>query len=464
MKFIKKAVAALLGLTMSFSLFACGGESDTSSDATNSGPLSGLLGQGNLEEGEGAKYLEGIVDAVKEANTITLDFDFSYSMESSGKANGVSPANGDTVTVSTSTMTVDVTLNCVFAKTENGYNASIKGNLTGTEDEYKYEEPVEMRIVDGVVYNYDSDDEIWESESFTDLIGEEGSQVYTVLETIYTALNSEEIDLSKVYAYLGPVLEQYCYISNNKYNFELDLKDEMNETLQYLANLDYNQTAEAFLNDVLKQLGAETTVKAIIDELASYGTYTVGDAYEALNEWLQQEYQTDANGLKNELVKEVETLLAEFKDYIPPLEYVQISTYIEQIKNANLDELITPYKDFSVDNLVTLATGNQFTSMENMLNYLHELLSSMTANDLLKGMGMNDFVEIVQEFKDLSFTDYKQTFAMKFNGFKISSASETVKVGFTYDGTYGKAKLDVSESFELKLSSATTTIEAPIAA
>ena len=77
MKKFQKVTAMLLGLTMSVSLFACGGEGDSSSKGKEPDNILGVELPGNLEEGEGKQYLDGAVVAFKEANTVTIEYAMS---------------------------------------------------------------------------------------------------------------------------------------------------------------------------------------------------------------------------------------------------------------------------------------------------------------------------------------------------------------------------------------------------
>ena len=78
-------------------------------------------------------------------------------------------------------------------------------------------------------------------------------------------------DLSEVYQHFGPVFEQHIVVQNNAYNFELNLVDDAKATIDYFTNLNYAQTLETYINSILVELGAETTIVEILDKIAAYG-------------------------------------------------------------------------------------------------------------------------------------------------------------------------------------------------
>ena len=451
MKLFKKVTAALLGLTMSFSLFACGGGDNTSS-SSKGGSEGGLIGGGNLEDGDGAKYLEGAIDAFMEANTITVEFDLVSQVSD------------------TESFTADVEIDAtyVLAKTENGYNMSFKGVFKETEDGESSEDPAEVYIVDGWVYEYDDYEEAWQKYSLADSMPEG----FDMISEIYNMLTSEDADLSQVYELLGPILEEFCYIENDAYNFELDLKDEVNAAIDYIANLDYSQTLEAYLNSVLDELGADTTVKDILDEVATYGSYTVGEAYADLNDLLEKEIDMDVNGLKNELVKELKALdLSMVEDYVPAEYLEELSAMITMVEGMDIDALVADFAEISVDDLVSMMLGGaaggpatyseEQSALKALVNSVYQMLSTTSLEDMFTLMGMREFTEIAEELGHASISDLSESLSIKFNGYKISSVSYDAKIGCDYNNSPRKAGAAATVSCNVSLSSAVTEIKVP---
>lgn len=509
MKFFQKAAAAVLALTMSFSLFACdgsgndseskenssssvstvdessegasegngdessesasednGGESSASAD--DSGNTSG--GDDPVEEGEGAKYLEGAIDALRESNTITLNFEFKATMV-------------DPILELDDLAKIDI--DCTFAKTEDGYNMHAQGTVgaTGSKKtdpdssvavyatENYSEQVVDVYIVDGFLYAYDAD-EGWSKENLEELFNGEDltawSQVVIAsISMIYDTIFSEDADLSEVYEVLGPVLEEYCTIENDTYVFELDVKDEVNDALSYLANLDYTQTVETYLNDVLETLGAETTVKGILTDVAACGSITVGEIYESLNEILEEEIGMDVNGLKNEVVAQLNLYVENLPDAMPEEVLAELQQAITMIEELDVDALVAEYADMTVDDIIRyymspgMIPEDSTGALKQLTDMAYQTLSTTTLADVLASAEI-DVEALVKNCSTLSITDLGETLSIKFNNYKISTIDYSVKAGFIYnDEVTMNSDFDASASFKAAFSSEVTEIKLP---
>lgn len=493
MKLFQKAAAAVLALTMSFSLFACDGSgndseskqdssssvstvegssesaggntSESGNSAEDSGNTSG--GDDPVEEGEGAKYLEGAIDALRESNTITLNFEFQATL--------VDP-------ILELDNLAKINVDCTFAKTEDGYNMHAHGTVgaTGSEKsedssvsvyatESYSEQVVDVYIVDGFLYAYDAVDG-WDKVSLDELFNGEdlawNQVVISYVSMIYDAIFSEDADLSEVYEVLGPVLEEYCTIENDTYVFELDVKDEVNGALSYLANLDYTQTVETYLNDVLETLGAETTVKGILTDVAACGSITVGEIYETLNEILEEEIGMDVNGLKNEVVAQLKPLLENLPDAMPEEVLAELQQAITMIEGLDVDALVAEYATVTVDDIINMyiapgAEGDSSGALKQLTDMAYQTLSTTTLADVLASAEI-DVEDLVKTCSTLSITDLGETLSIKFNNYKISTIDYSVKTGFIYnDEVTMNSDFDASASYKVAFSSEVTEIKLP---
>lgn len=494
MKLFQKAAAAVLALTMSFSLFACDGSgndseskqdssssvstvegssesaggntSESGNSADDSGNTSG--GDDPVEEGEGAKYLEGAIDALRESNTITLNFEFQATL--------VDP-------ILELDNLAKINVDCTFAKTEDGYNMHAHGTVGATGSEksedssvsvYATEsysmQVVDVYIVDGFLYTYDEVDG-WNKVSLDELFNGEDTTasnlvVITYVSMIYDAIFSEDADLSEVYEVLGPVLEEYCTIENDTYVFELDVKDEVNDALSYLANLDYTQTVETYLNGVLENLGAETTVKGILTDVAACGSITVGEIYESLNGILEEEIGMDVNGLKNEVVAQLNLYVENLPDAMPEEVLAELQQAITMIEGLDVDALVAEYADMTVDDILYYyvtngAEGDSSGVLEQLTDMAYQTLSTTTLADVLASAEI-DVEALVKNCSTLSITDLGETLSIKFNNYKISTIDYSVKTGFIYnDEVTMNSDFDASASFKAAFSSEVTEIKLP---
>ena len=500
MKKFQKVAAMLLGLTMSVSLFACGGSGDDSSKENGSDNILGIELPGNLEEGEGEQYLDGAVEAFKAANTVTIEYTMSASWNSTVKTPYAAAEETDGVAMG-------LNFKATLAKAEEGYNIAIEA--TSTEQDWGEEvmtSPFKVYIVDGYVYEYDYDEETWDSIALEELVGdyvhdydiepltsvEEDKKLpdrtltpwATLISTAIMSVVSGDIadvDFSAVYDILGPVVEALAFIENSEYKFNLDAKEDVTTALQTLANIDYTQTVEAYINNALKESGSKETVKSILDEIASYGAKTVGEIYKDFNETLKTETGKDLNGLKAELVAKLKEIdLTVLEAYIPAEELMQVNAIITQIEAFDIDEMIKPYEKMTIDELLSSSMGGDMmpyaaapeaSALKSITDMIYTQLQTMTLQQALYSMDMNEIMELSKQAKYVSVSDLSEKLSIKFNGYKFSSMNFEAKVGGSYNNTSDAtaiekiaATLSTNVACKVNFSSETTTITAPVIA
>ena len=431
MKKFQKVAAMLLGLTMSVSLFACGGSGDDSSKENGPDNILGIELPGNLEEGEGKQYLDGAVEAFKAANTVTIEYTMDYSYSITENSPYVAEAE-------TETMSMNLTVKATLAKTEAGYNVSIDVNATGSEDGELYTEELKLAYIDGFVYNsdfnYDEDEGVWEEIAWADLVNPDTTLPTYNYDLITAFLTGElnNVDFSSIYDILGPVVEALAFIENNEYKFNLDMKQDVTTALQTLANIDWTQSVEAFINNALKECGSDKTVKSILDEIAAYGAKTVGEVYQEFNKALKDETGKDLNGLKNDLVAKFKNIdFAAFENHIL---FSEVLAVINQIEAMDIDELIKPYEAMTIDELLPLVTGSP-TTFKAITDMIYESLSTMTLEGALYSMNMIELRQFAQQAKYITVDDLSEKLSVKFQGYKFSSMNFQAKIGGKYDNT-----------------------------
>ena len=477
MRKFQKVAAMLLGLTMSVSLFACGGDGGDSSSKEN-GPdnILGVELPGNLEEGEGEQYLDGAVEAFKAANTVTIEYTMSASWNSTVKTPYAAAEETDGVALG-------LNFKATLAKAEEGYNIAIEA--TSTEQDWGEEvmnSPFKVYIVDGYVYEYDYDEETWDSIALEEIANVEGNEDMPAY--IGNAINAfisgdvADVDFSAVYDILGPVVEALAFIENGEYKFDLDAKEDVTTALQTLASIDYTQTVETYINNALKESGSKETVKSILDEIASYGAKTVGEIYKDFNETLKKETGKDLNGLKAELVAKLKEIdLTALEAYIPAEELMQVNAIITQLEAFDIDEMIKPYEKMTIDELLSSSMGGgmmpyaaapEASALKSITDMIYTQLQTMTLQQALYSMDMNEIMELSKQAKYVSVSDLSEKLSIKFNGYKFSSMNFEAKVGGSYNNTSDAtamekiaATLSANVSCKVNFSSETTTITAP---
>lgn len=500
MKLVKKVAATLLGLTMAFSFGACdflgiGGKTD-SSDSNgweNSSP------DGNDgATGEGAKYMEGLVNSIREANTLTVNVEFNYAYEEVDKTFGTSIYDeeyGDYVhddwndseeTYASGDITV------VIAKVGEAYSLSLEGTVSYSDVYYDYDyetenyeeqikiteedtKTVKSSIIGDTAYIYNAEENQWYKTPIDWAQIEVGRPVGapTAANTVMTALAElyatlMEGDLTEVYNVLGPIFEQTLMIDiqNQKYEFELSVAEDINAAINYLTNLDYNQTVLSYLNSVLTEVGAETTVEEMLRNVAPKGTMTVQELYTQLNAALVEETGKDINGIKNELIEKLD--INQFKDYADEETFAQISQMYTMISELNVETELAPYMSLTLNDLITMMFASQEEGAEPvevtlgmLVEEMISMLDSVTLENALGDMTDGEYFYALETLQNLDLNELSESVAIQFNGYKVSKVDYDCSIDFTYEDDTIRQVGDVSAKLSIVLSSETTTLTAP---
>lgn len=493
MKLLKKATTGVLALVMSFSFFACDGEtpgdsSPTTSTPPASSPTDSSGGEDVTITGEGEKYLEGVVNAIRAAQTITMDVAFTHDYSDKDLAHGTGNTYDDDYDSSiVEKFTFDAT--ATFSKTADSYNAHIKMDYSAAyeygeypEDNETYSETVEMYLANGFLYGFNKDLDRWEKFNIDEYLEYANSQevatniaVVSYLEPILEFYNFLMTgDWSDFYKQFGPVFEQNIVVQNNAYNFDLNLVDDVKGAFDYLINLDYTQTLESYINAILAELGAETTVADILATIATYGDYTMGQAYDELSLLIQEQTGMTVNELKNKLIEEFDTEILEM--YFPAEQLTEILATLEEIKAMDAAELIEPYKTMTVNDVIAMMYESGYNeeevmpmdvmyeeapTLEELIAEISQIVSMMTLEDVLASMEYSS--ELIKSvLSNITINKLGQRAVLRFNGYAISSVELATDVDLT-EGIPNDflAKVVMKMTEKLALSNETTTITPP---
>jgi hypothetical protein len=492
-KLLKKTTVGILALVMSFSFFACDGETPNDSSPSASTPPassstdSSSGGEDVTVSGEGEKYLEGIVNAIRAAQTITLDIAFDYDYSDTDLAHGTNNAYDDGYNSSfIEKASFDAT--ATFSKTADGYNAYIKMDTSSAyeygeypEENDAYSETVEIYMANGFIYGFNADLERWEKISIDEMLEYSDSEEAAnggITIALQSALEFYNFlmtgDLSEVYQHFGPVFEQYIVVQNNAYNFELNLVDDAKATIDYFTNLNYAQTLETYINSILVELGAETTIVEILDKIAAYGDYTMGEAYEELSVFIQEKTGMTINELKNKLLEEFDTAILEI--YFPADQLAEILASIEEFKAMDVAELIEPYSTITVNDVIAMIYESSYNedeimpmdvmyeeapTLEELIAELTQLVKAMTLEDVLASMDYSSST-IKTILSNITIDKLGQRAALRFNGYAISSIELVTDIDLSEGlADYFLARFVIKTTEKLALSNETTTITPP---
>ena len=495
MKIFKKITASLLALLMSFSFFACDGMStdDSSSifngDSSNSQPDSSSGNEDVGTTGEGEKYLEGIVNSIRSAQTITMNITMSTTdtfqdNDYGSEEDNFNDSHSDAISLSGSV---------VLSQTSDGYNMMFELESKETyvdfddnPDNYEYSDTMTGYIVDGFIYGFNEDMERWEKIDIDALLDNEivddgeaavgmAPSLAIVFESMAELYNMFMTgDFTEMYKALGPIFEQTIVVENNAFVFELDIVEEVKDAIDYIKNIDYKQTIETYVNSILASLGAEVTIADILAEIATYGDYTVGQAYDAIKALIEEETGLTMNEFKNKLIEELDLSILE--GYLSKEEYQMVISSIQSFKAVDLDEMVNPYREMTVNDILNMMFAGPNTeggmeymtvmeepaiTLEDLIAQISEMIKTMTLEDVVTSIGLT--VEtIITELSYLSIDKLASGVSLRFNGYAISSIELTENWQFSYNNpTSYSESITLASSVKISLSNETTTITPP---
>ncbi len=518
MKLIKKIATGLLALTMSFSFVACEipflgdlNEAKGSSSSWGTGnpnnpddpnnpntPNTPSTGGSTQLRGDGAKYLSGLVSSVSNAQTLEMSVEFLMDYQMIDRTFGTY-VYGDSYSYyddenDSQKMYASANFAVTLTKADPFYNVHLKGSIEALEEYYEYWNDnalvsdseigeVEVYVIgETVYYRAQENGEVsspWYKQTFSweEILesvkgDEEVSGSMAMLEDLYNQLVNG--DVNKIYNLVGPLFEQTMNIDlqNQTYGFQMDVANDVNTALDTITGLNYYQSLTEFTNYVLAELDAEVTLDDIFAEVITYGDITVREVYNQLNQVLQTETGMNVNELKNYVISETLATvdLEMLKNYIPESDLAMITDVIAQIQNTNVEEILQPYMDLTVDDLLAMMLApadpdveyapEQTPTVESLINNWSAMLNEYTLYDVLNSATDGDFDEILEVLNGIHVDALEQNASVKFSGYKVSDIHYDAAENVTIDlpsTIYVKAETKIEFSVSLKNTPVTFT-------
>ena len=491
MKKFKNLVALLMSLTIGASFIGCGDDdkgkkeppkTPTASEIANE-QLQDAVGDlvGNLlapsAESTGRKYVDGAIEAVQNAATIELDIDANVAYSFTDKQDGVQPTEEGANKSMSLTADVDGAFKAV--KTEKGYDM-------GVELAFKYDfsqgvveststipSDISIRayLIDGYGYLFSPEYQAWVKTSLPFELTSTYDDLTLILDAYLGDVaegfaNVSEADFAVMKNLIGKVFDGVCKVEDNALKFETDLKTPLNEMLDEQKNLDLTMTFKDYFNKILKDNGVDLTLDQILDEIATKGSLTIGEGYKAINDWFKEATGKGVNELKNALLtqEDIAYVLNKFSDYID----------LTAIKELNIDDLIKPYEDITLDEMIVMMTMAESEESvaptmsalpipdlsQMQTSPLAELIKSIKPmlNTTLADLGLGEYVALAQ---GITIDELKQSVKVGFNNFKLQSFNYALNADFVADLPFAKIDVDADATVALKVSETASAITLP---
>lgn len=325
MKVWKKAAAFLLCLGFAVSNAGCivvnMGDGGSASNPTSENPATSDSG-GVTPDTSNLVKAENVTDLFGQAKSAKLTFEASVSeIAISGEA--------------------------LLSFTEKG--ADMKLELASDGEE------TTVYFIDGFVYKYDAAENTYyaEGQNFYAVLEETGLSE-EALEEIFGVIGGvmEDSDISfgraDIDSFINGLISSEAVVEDGAMMLKYDAAKTVNDITLFVKMLNLDTTLEEFIDKLLVEAAPEgktaTTCAVILDEIATYGAYTVSEAYTELDEKFEAEFKMG---------------IQEYKDYLMlnPTVYSTLTEYfgadvVKEIAAFDFNAIVEEYGAYSVDDLL----------------------------------------------------------------------------------------------------------------
>lgn len=415
MKVWKKTAAFLLCLGFAVSNVGCVvinvGGGNSASDKTSEAPAtsdsaSGEQGGGDVTPSNPVKA-KNVTDLFEQAKSAKLTFELSVN-EASGAA---------------------VSGEALLSLTDKG--ADMKLDVTSETS------VTTVYAIDGVLYTYEAEENTYYAEGQNFYAGLEGSGLSEeMLEELVGALGGimEDSELSfgdeDIDSFINGLISSEAVVEDGAMMLKLDAAQTVNDITAFVKTLDLDTTLGEFVDKLLVEVTPEgetaTTYTAILDEIATYGTYTVSEAYTELDKTFEAEFKMG---------------IQEYKDYLMlnPTVYSTLTDYlgadvVKEIAAFDFDAVVEEYGTYSVDDLLAelLATEGETQEGETItLAGIAADVKTYLAETTLEDVGVTE--NILEIFGSLSAKELYAKAGIRYN--KGDSSIDALIFGLGMDVT-----------------------------
>ena len=334
-------------------------------------------------------------------------------------------------------------------------------------------------LVDGSVYTYDEELDVYARR---ELGGVDVAAITSTLEALTEGVTIDEAKKNELLTEIGELAIKSFNIIENKGSVSIDLKDEVNSLLGYLAALDLeNDTVRGVLGDALALVSEELTVEALETEVFRILGLTVNEALAEIDAWLTKEHGTTLQGLYDSIIADptvAQIIKNAIKLQIPEGEVDDVDAEVEkvfneQFKSFKLAEVIeaeglgeVPLYDLIL--AMTGAAGEDAPTLEQMKEQVGAILD-MTLSEFETNMGTPVFSGLKNIGESTKINALDARIDIGFKGlFNIDTVEGVFNVSIEnkspseIEGKYNVSKESMSFSFKLHgISEETTAIVVP---
>ena len=304
-------------------------------------------------------YVNAIWSAVESAKTITATLDMTEVTDNSDTVNAENE-----VLEAAYYSEIDLHMDITLAMTENGISVKVIGAATRNEiyegESYDEDQKIEIYIVDGVGYIRTAYGEEWGEWTVEAIeIPEEATGMITQLIAIITEAIPEDFEVTPemIAEIKGTIVELVSAMMgvnpDGSFGVFIDTKPAIDAMLSFVKDIKAEDTIGTVINKVLALIDPEMTVEAILDEVGTYGSVTIGDIYTALNDAFVTEFGMSINDMKNAVLANEGIVNVIIESGMADAET------LAAIAEADVEVMIAEYTEMTIDDIVYMFLAAQ---------------------------------------------------------------------------------------------------------
>ena len=436
----KKAVAMVMCLGLSFSMFGCQpkNESSSSSDTGSVGGSDNVTESTSEPEDssdivipEDAESFFDVVQTAKSANIkVEIDTEVTTLYEGEDKFDkGIDRAT--------------ITLDMIVSENENGgADAEIRvtsssSGVSSNGEAYDGDAMEQtLYIIDGYTYIWQEDGYYTKSATTVDVAIESAlaqsgvplEELQSILDELSGALTESGFSTDDLIGALEGEFDATAKIEDGALMTTIDLTDDINGILDYLGTLNEETIVGDVVNDILGLIDPTLNYADILDMVAPLGAMTVSEAYTEIDTAFEAEMGLGLQDYKDLMIMNASVISA-LKDAGLTTEDIQaISAFSFE------EDFLAPYGEYTLNAFIVEITAME-DAPEDFIGEVcalaKEYLSTATLGELEAALEAEGMLETIAIISQLEFTALEEKFGVKYDDdYKVEAGIFITNIGF----------------------------------
>lgn len=270
------------------------------------------------------------------------------------------------------------TLQATVTKTATSYNIKTENTEKyryAADDEWETEETLIQYFIDGYVYDYDEDSNLYVKEEFENQL----DTITSTLDLVFDGVTLTQPEENTLYQSFGSLFGKTFTVENNVATVAYDGKAVINDFKTYVNGIDpAAKTVEDVFDDVLKELNDKLTTEKVLSKIESFANKTLPQALEAIDTWIYDEYDTTLQEIVDKVTDDPRTTTIVTNAMLMKMgvDKQDIPTEIQ----TEIDETIASMKEFTVASLIS-EEMEEVTVYDFVVQTLNTYLSQLPSED-----------------------------------------------------------------------------------